>query len=120
MQGQYDHGDAYYRCRFPPEYALANHLPHPRAEITALVTALGISPPCSATPTQPTSKVYRQLGLRLNYQPERKRCALKWISTRTVGKLLPVELQPVQVEIDRMQCDTRRRSADRTPVSAPF
>ncbi|WP_337588129.1 zinc ribbon domain-containing protein [Salinispora pacifica] len=30
MQGQYNHGDAYYRCRFPQEYALANHLPHPR------------------------------------------------------------------------------------------
>ncbi|WP_255509146.1 hypothetical protein [Micromonospora sp. A202] len=30
MQGQYDHGDAYYRCRFPQEYALANQVPHPR------------------------------------------------------------------------------------------
>ncbi len=30
MQGQYNHGDAYYRCRFPQEYALANHVPHPR------------------------------------------------------------------------------------------
>ena len=30
MQGQYNHGDAYYRCRFPQEYALANQIPHPR------------------------------------------------------------------------------------------
>ncbi|MBM0256656.1 hypothetical protein JNW89_07005 [Micromonospora sp. 4G55] len=29
MQGQYNHGDAYYRCRFPQEYALANQVPHP-------------------------------------------------------------------------------------------
>ncbi|MGC4795581.1 recombinase family protein [Micromonospora saelicesensis] len=29
MQGQYNHGDAYYRCRFPQEYALANHVEHP-------------------------------------------------------------------------------------------
>jgi hypothetical protein len=30
MQGQYHHGEAYYRCRFPQEYALANQVPHPR------------------------------------------------------------------------------------------
>ncbi|MEH1028556.1 recombinase zinc beta ribbon domain-containing protein [Micromonospora profundi] len=30
MQGQYNHGDAYYRCRFPQEYALANRVPHLR------------------------------------------------------------------------------------------
>jgi hypothetical protein len=30
MQGQHSHGDAYYRCRFPQEYALANRLEHPR------------------------------------------------------------------------------------------
>ncbi|MEV1286134.1 recombinase family protein [Micromonospora sp. NPDC049679] len=30
MQGQYNHGDAYYRCRFPQEYALANQVEHPR------------------------------------------------------------------------------------------
>ncbi|MFF0372102.1 recombinase family protein [Micromonospora sp. NPDC005087] len=29
MQGQYSHGDAYYRCRFPQEYALANQVHHP-------------------------------------------------------------------------------------------
>ncbi|GAA4580033.1 hypothetical protein GCM10023176_58940 [Micromonospora coerulea] len=29
MQGQYNHGDAYYRCRFPQEYALANQVAHP-------------------------------------------------------------------------------------------
>ncbi|WP_414855641.1 hypothetical protein [Micromonospora zamorensis] len=29
MQGQYNHGDAYYRCRFPQEYALANQSPPP-------------------------------------------------------------------------------------------
>ncbi|MFD1086356.1 recombinase family protein, partial [Micromonospora andamanensis] len=28
-QGQYNHGDAYYRCRFPQAYALANQVPHP-------------------------------------------------------------------------------------------
>ncbi|MFE9191039.1 recombinase family protein [Micromonospora sp. NPDC007208] len=30
MQGQYNHGAAYYRCRFPQEYALANDVDHPR------------------------------------------------------------------------------------------
>ncbi|MEU4777348.1 hypothetical protein [Micromonospora sp. NPDC023633] len=30
MQGQYNHGNAYYRCRFPQEYALANQVDHPR------------------------------------------------------------------------------------------
>lgn len=30
MQGQYNHGAAYYRCRFPQEYALANEVEHPR------------------------------------------------------------------------------------------
>ncbi|MFJ5599939.1 zinc ribbon domain-containing protein [Micromonospora parva] len=30
MQGQYNHGVAYYRCRFPQEYALANEVEHPR------------------------------------------------------------------------------------------
>ncbi|WP_406076006.1 zinc ribbon domain-containing protein [Micromonospora sp. NBC_01638] len=30
MQGQYNHGAAYYRCRFPQEHALANEVEHPR------------------------------------------------------------------------------------------
>ncbi|MFI1203418.1 recombinase family protein [Streptomyces sp. NPDC020883] len=30
MQAQWSHGDAYYRCRFPEEYALANRIHHPR------------------------------------------------------------------------------------------
>jgi hypothetical protein len=30
MQGQHSHGTAYYRCRFPQEYALANNVDHPR------------------------------------------------------------------------------------------
>ncbi len=30
MQGQHSHGTAYYRCRFPLEYALANRVDHPR------------------------------------------------------------------------------------------
>jgi hypothetical protein len=30
MQGQYSHDAAYYRCRFPQEYALANTIDHPR------------------------------------------------------------------------------------------
>ncbi|MEV0724327.1 hypothetical protein AB0I37_16305 [Micromonospora purpureochromogenes] len=30
MQGQYNHGDAYYRCRVPQEYALVNQVEHPR------------------------------------------------------------------------------------------
>jgi site-specific DNA recombinase len=30
MQGQWSHETAYYRCRFPNEYALANKIPHPR------------------------------------------------------------------------------------------
>ena len=29
MQGQYNHGVAYYRCRYPKEYALASHVRHP-------------------------------------------------------------------------------------------
>ena len=29
MQGQYNHGKAYYRCRYPKEYALASHVRHP-------------------------------------------------------------------------------------------
>jgi hypothetical protein len=30
MQGQQTHGEPYYRCRYPEEYALANHVQHPR------------------------------------------------------------------------------------------
>jgi site-specific DNA recombinase len=30
MQGQYNHKDAYYRCRFAQEYGLANQVDHPR------------------------------------------------------------------------------------------
>ncbi|WP_405014107.1 recombinase family protein [Kitasatospora sp. NBC_01539] len=30
MQGQWNHDKPYYRCRFPEEYALANHVHHPR------------------------------------------------------------------------------------------
>lgn len=30
MQGQWSHEEAYYRCRFPEEYALANRVHHPR------------------------------------------------------------------------------------------
>jgi hypothetical protein len=30
QQGQSSHGVAYYRCRFPQEYALANAIDHPR------------------------------------------------------------------------------------------
>lgn len=30
MQGQWNHGEAYYRCRYPQEYALANTIEHPR------------------------------------------------------------------------------------------
>jgi site-specific DNA recombinase len=33
MQGQHSHGIAYYRCRFPQEYALANKIQHPRKVI---------------------------------------------------------------------------------------
>jgi len=29
MQGQYNHGAAHYRCRYPKEYALAGHVRHP-------------------------------------------------------------------------------------------
>jgi hypothetical protein len=29
MQGQHSHDAAYYRCRYPKEYALANHVRHP-------------------------------------------------------------------------------------------
>ncbi len=29
MQGQYNHGAPYYRCRYPKEYALASHVRHP-------------------------------------------------------------------------------------------
>ncbi|MEV6371487.1 zinc ribbon domain-containing protein [Micromonospora musae] len=30
VQGQYNHGAPYYRCRFPQEYALVNEVDHPR------------------------------------------------------------------------------------------
>jgi hypothetical protein len=30
MQGQYSHGVAYYRCRYPDQYALAHGIEHPR------------------------------------------------------------------------------------------
>jgi site-specific DNA recombinase len=30
MQGQWNHDEAYYRCRYPQEYALANTVEHPR------------------------------------------------------------------------------------------
>jgi site-specific DNA recombinase len=30
MQGQQTHGEPYYRCRYPEEYALANRVQHPR------------------------------------------------------------------------------------------
>jgi len=30
MQGNWNHDSAYYRCRFPNEYGLANHIEHPR------------------------------------------------------------------------------------------
>jgi hypothetical protein len=30
MAGNYNHGAAHYRCRFPAEYALANRIDHPR------------------------------------------------------------------------------------------
>jgi DNA invertase Pin-like site-specific DNA recombinase len=31
MQGNFNHGLPHYRCRFPNEYALGNHVQHPRA-----------------------------------------------------------------------------------------
>ncbi|WP_007516034.1 recombinase family protein [Pseudofrankia saprophytica] len=31
MQGNWNHGHAHYRCRYPEEYALANHVDHPLA-----------------------------------------------------------------------------------------
>lgn len=43
MQAQHSHGVAYYRCRFPQEYALANKIHHPRNVIMreeALITPL--------------------------------------------------------------------------------
>ncbi|GAB2723206.1 recombinase family protein [Kitasatospora kifunensis] len=30
MQGNWSHGEAYHRCRYPAEYALANRIQHPR------------------------------------------------------------------------------------------
>lgn len=30
MQGNWNNNQAYYRCRFPAEYALANHVDHPK------------------------------------------------------------------------------------------
>ncbi|WP_347404795.1 recombinase family protein [Micromonospora sp. WMMD1102] len=43
IQGQHSHGVAYYRCRFPQEYALVNKVDHPRNVIMreeALITPL--------------------------------------------------------------------------------
>ncbi|WP_018223650.1 hypothetical protein [Salinispora pacifica] len=54
-------------------HALASITPHrlARAEITALVTALGdIAAVLRDADPADKAKVYRQLGLRLNYQPE--------------------------------------------------
>ncbi|WP_026189944.1 hypothetical protein [Salinispora mooreana] len=54
-------------------HALAGTTPHrlTRAEITALVTALGdIAAVLRDADPADKAKVYRQLGLRLNYQPE--------------------------------------------------
>ncbi|MFF4951241.1 recombinase family protein [Streptomyces chattanoogensis] len=42
MQAQWSHHDAYYRCRFPEEYALANRIAHPR---NVYLRAKWISPP---------------------------------------------------------------------------
>jgi site-specific DNA recombinase len=30
MQGSWNNGQAYYRCRFPEQYALANRVDHPK------------------------------------------------------------------------------------------
>jgi len=31
MQGSWNNNQTYYRCTYPNEYALANHIQHPRA-----------------------------------------------------------------------------------------
>ncbi|MFJ6167206.1 hypothetical protein ACIQH6_18950 [Micromonospora orduensis] len=56
-----------------------------RPEIMTLVTALGdITTVLRDADPADEAEADRQLGLWLNYQPERKRCALKSISARTV------------------------------------
>lgn len=43
MHGSWHHGEAYYRCRYPAEYALANRVDHPRTVYvreTAIIPAL--------------------------------------------------------------------------------
>lgn len=41
MQGTWNHGHAHYRCRYPAEYALANHPQINRHQIQQLVDTLG-------------------------------------------------------------------------------
>jgi site-specific DNA recombinase len=41
MQGQHSHDVAYYRCRYPQEYALANRVDHPRNVIMREDTMIG-------------------------------------------------------------------------------
>jgi site-specific DNA recombinase len=42
MQGSWNNGQAYYRCTFPNEYALANHVAHPR---TVYLREVQVIPP---------------------------------------------------------------------------
>lgn len=76
MQGNLNHGEAYYRCRFPAEYALANRIEHHRtvyvreAEIVPRLDEWG-SPRCSSVRswTRPCSSSLRPRG----HRPPRRR-----------------------------------------------
>jgi hypothetical protein len=57
MQGQYNHGVAYYRCRYPKEYALAAHVRHPATRRLR-----------DATSAEKTA-IYDQLGLKITFKP---------------------------------------------------
>ncbi|MGP3990560.1 zinc ribbon domain-containing protein [Streptomyces sp. 3N207] len=88
IQGQWSHGSAYYRCRFPNEYALANRIQHPRNVYLRESWLIGpldewiaklFSPhrieetiDLMAAATPPTghtdkAELYSQLGLQLTY-----------------------------------------------------
>jgi hypothetical protein len=59
MQGNWNHGTAYYRCRFPNEYGLANHVEHPRTvylkELEVVPSVDRSAPHWRPAPTPPSS-----------------------------------------------------------------
>jgi len=87
MQGSWNNGEVYYRCRFPENYADANGISHPRnvylrerrlvAPLRAWLRATRVPPggpapePAGTTPAGATPgdhvRTYERLGLKLTY-----------------------------------------------------